>query len=323
MKKGWEVPKCGICGKSGFDIIWDDSISWMSKGVFRIVKCNNCGLVYLSPRPSKSIIDKYYQEESYWGTNISDFSKDIDYERREKAYGIIYKDIFHRLEKGSILDIGSGTGLFLTKFKERGWKVEGIELSKKACEYAKKVYGISLRNGDFLDYKIPRSKYDVVTLNGCLEHLHNPKKTLEKINFVLKKSGILIISVPNFDSLGRRIFGKEWFALQQPTHLYHFSSTTLKKLLVMTGYKNVEIKHSYFRQNYYVIFESIRMFFSPKFIKAFNGGLVDKEAKNTQSKQTFKLVLGKISANIITIIIVLLEQFIKKGEVIVAYGEKN
>jgi len=320
--KGWERIECNLCGNKSYDVVWNNATSWLSKGVFRIVKCRECKLVYLSPRPSQKIISKYYEPDSYWGFNIYDFETKADYLERDKVYGFLYKDTIARKQFGTILDIGAGTGLFLTKYKEKGWETIGVELSKEACEYAKRVYGMTLINGDFLKHSFPKNKFDLVTLNNSLEHIHSPKETLKKISSLLKDGGLLLITVPNFNSIGSKIFGKEWYALQPPTHLYHFTPESLTSLLNKTDFRVEMIKHSNWRQNYYILFESIRILFSQKFRKRSKGNLINKEKIKKKSTQTLSLISGKIAAKAVTFLLTFIEQIVKRGEVIIVYAEK-
>jgi len=317
---GWESPQCNLCGSKRYAIVWDNTESWLSKGVFRIVKCRKCDLVYLSPRPTKNLIGKYYKPDSYWGIDLKRGNIGEELERRDEAYDFLYKDIFKRKKAGSILDVGAGTGLFLTKFKERGWEIEGVELSSQACKFAKRNYDIDLRYGDLLAQNIPANYFDVVTLNGCLEHLHKPKETLVKINKVIKYEGLLVITVPNFDSIGRILFGKDWYALQPPTHLYHFTPRTLINILELSGFKTKTLKYNYWKHNYSILFESIRLLFSPKF-KISKEGFTNKNLSK-KSKRTFYLESMKLFTKVIVFIISALEPVLKKGEVITVYAEK-
>src|SRR5579871_3014732 len=234
----WETPICNLCHGKEIEVVYKEMTYWEYEGVFTIVKCRNCDLVFLSPRPPLSEIGKYYAQEEYFGRNISTLGKKYDDKKeRERMFGVIYKIIFSRKKRGSILDIGAGTGLFLSKFKDEGWKTDGIELLSDAVSYAKKTYGITLRQGDFFDYSYKNNTYAVVTLNGALEHLYTPQETLKKIHALLSKDGMIVISVPNSDSMGREIFGRNWFPWQPPRHLYHFSPKTIKKMLENAGFK--------------------------------------------------------------------------------------
>ena len=86
----------------------------------------------------------------------------------EKSHGYIYKLILDGIKKGKVLDVGAGTGVFLSGFKRRGWEVQGVEMSPRAISFAKRVFKINLRKGDLLDIKLPENEFDLITLNHVL-----------------------------------------------------------------------------------------------------------------------------------------------------------
>jgi len=321
MKKiNWEIPICNLCHSNKQKILWKDITYWEYKGIFSIVKCLDCDLVFLSPRPKITEISTYYEQENYFGRNICD--DDIKYDdkkEREFAYGRIYKIIFSIKNSGSILDIGAGTGLFLSKFKDEKWDVKGVELMRDAVRYSKDRYAIKLSFGDFFSAKFRENSFDVITLNGALEHLHRPQEALQKIYSLLKKDGLIIFSVPNVTSLGNFIFGKNWFPWQPPRHLYHFSPITAAKMLVNAKFNEIHIKHDYWLQNQYILFQSLRYSRSPKFQKNKLGGLLHKDQK---SKFSIRKELGKITGTFFSLAIAYIEPFVKKGEVIIVYAKK-
>lgn len=312
----WERPLCNNCHNKSYTVIFDDITSWEHRGKFRVVKCKKCGLMFLHPRPTKKYIGKFYPEESYWNSDINP----------DKAFGYIYNLILKEKTKGKILDIGAGNGLLLTKFKKKeGWKVSGVELSKHAVGVAKKRFGITLKKGDFLDYKYPSKYFDVVVLNNVLEHLYKPKETLKKISKVIRDDGVLVIAVPNMESVGLAIFRENWHALQPPRHLYHFSPATLSQMLKDSGFKDIKIYHNYWEHNYYSLFESFRFLTSSRFRKSEAGGL--KEGKVEElikpSKFSFIKEIGKAVAKIFANTIAFIEPFWEKGEVVTIYAKKS
>jgi SAM-dependent methyltransferase len=314
-----EYINCDNCKSSKYIIFLDDISSWEYEEKFRLVKCSNCGLVYLNPRPKASFISSYYPKESYWGTNLKKRIPDPFWkEKRDKAYEVIYKEIFKRKDKGNILDIGAGTGLFLTKFSPiLSWKMYGTELSKEASLYAGKVYGIKLESADFLDIKYPPNYFDVITLNNSLEHLHKPRESLEKAFKCLKSKGLIVITVPNIKSIGFKIFTKDWHQLDLPRHLYHFSPDTLSKILRDIGFNIVGINHGYKEHNYYSLFESFRFKYSPRFKNNSSKG-------NNKGKSKVNLIveLGKIFTKVFANLLCLIEPIIGSGEVFTIYATK-
>src|SRR3989344_4489228 len=103
--KSFELVNCDLCGSNKSSTLLENVITWEHPGKFKVVKCSECGLVYLSPRPKLKQISKYYPNEEYWGW-------DTDYDQeslRKQLYEPIYSIIFNNKNNGSILDIGTGS----------------------------------------------------------------------------------------------------------------------------------------------------------------------------------------------------------------------
>lgn len=292
----WESPPCPICKTDKYLAPFlTDITTWEHPGQFNLLKCGQCGLVLQSPRVPQSQIHKYYPKETYWG-------HDLKVKDRESKFGPLYKEIFNRYSAGKILDIGSGVGLFMSKFRELGWEVWETEISKKT--------GIKMLIGDFLDLNLPQKYFDVVTLSSVLEHLYTPRQTLLKIAKVIKDDGLLVISVPNINSLGRYFFGKKLYSLQPGRHLYHFTPQTLTLLLKKTGFRAEKIDYFYWSHSYYNIFNSLRYHYSPKFTKT----------SPVSAKPAIEF--GKLAAHVFTFILTVLGQVLHKGEVFTVYARK-
>lgn len=310
ITENWEVPNCNLCNSSDFEVLYEDLTYWEYPGKFRIVKCAKCSLVFTSPRPILSEMEKYYESEMYFGRDVEVTDQINDSDNREMHYGPMYEIILSKKKKGKIFDIGAGTGMLLSKFKEQGWDASGVELTRGAVRYAEKKYGIKLHQGDFLEKKI-HDKFDVVVLNGALEHLHKPLETLKKARINLKTNGFILISIPNSNSLGRKIFGRNWFAWQPPRHLYHFSPETVTQMLEKAGFKNIKVSHTFDIQNFYILFQSARYMISPKFKKRSAGGLVNKKDAFRQ-KFSIKKEVGKAFFKTFSFIVAKIEPIVKE-----------
>ena len=70
-----------------------------------------------------------------------------------------------------------------------------------------------------------------------LEHVYEPRQTLDKVAKLLKKGGTVMISCPNIDGLGAKLFRKKWYAIDVPRHLYQFNSSTIGRMLKGSGLK--------------------------------------------------------------------------------------
>lgn len=153
------------------------------------------------------------------------------------------------LTKGTILDIGCGRGIFLRKLKKYGWAPMGTELFEEAQTIAEALE-IPIRIGDLKELTLGAKVFDVVTLWHTLEHIED-LSILKKIYEVLKQNGILVISVPNIASIQARIFKKNWFHINEPYHIHHFSPRSLSTLLVNNGFSPYAINHFRFTYNFF------------------------------------------------------------------------
>ncbi len=217
---------CDLCGKDETNLLYN-------KGGFHIVRCKNCGLVYVNPRLKMEKLGELYNKNV-----ISPF--DYYFENRnddEKTF----KDRLNLIEKyskrGRLLDLGCAIGTLSNVAKKNGWDVYGVDINKKSVNYCKEVLGLNVKEGNFEELEFQEDFFDVVLMNDFLEHVPLPTKALEKTNRILKKGGIIFIVTPKLDSGMAKISKARWLHLKPNEHLYYFSSKTMKKFLEKTGFK--------------------------------------------------------------------------------------
>ncbi|HVP37001.1 MAG TPA: class I SAM-dependent methyltransferase [Terriglobales bacterium] len=254
QKTELEYTKCDFCGENNPELFLEAE-SDATKERFKIVKCNNCGLIYLNPRPVKEIIGRYYPVDSYY--SYQDFTvKKLNYRGRLKQSAVegyynsknIFKKILSDLlvrnflilppkeKKGRLLDIGCGSGEFLNQMKNFGWEVYGVEINQESADIGNKR-GLNIFCGELGGADFPENFFDVVVLSQILEHVYSPGSYLEEIHRLLKEGGILIVGVPNIGCLEIQIFGRNCHALDVPRHLHFFGIASLKNYLEKYGFE--------------------------------------------------------------------------------------
>lgn len=273
MKLIFKKINCNICNSNKFKVIRECNCSNISKkdikNIFSwealsiskkenlcgtIVKCKNCGLVYMNPqfKGVESLytdsVDKFYIHTS--PGRKSTFERDM-------------KKINKLSKKGRLLDIASSTGLFMDVAKKHGWDVEGVELSKWAVNLAKKK-NLKVHNKKLEDIKFKNDTFDVITMFGIIEHVPDPKSMLKEVRRILKKEGLVVITIPEVSFLWKKLLKKDYYILQ---HLTYFTPKTLELLLNKIGFKVIKFNH-YFR--YMKFREAIRWGRKSKYYKLLN-----------------------------------------------------
>lgn len=229
--------KCNLCNKDNFKVLFETKdYNYNYPGDFKIVKCNNCGLVFLNPRPidiSQFYPDDYLESTENWKEKEKYQLKEQQIRKIEKMKKIC------KLKNGKnkILDIGCGRGEFLYYLKEKGWECYGVEKQKSGVLYGRENFKLNIFEGDLLNINFSAQNFDIITLWHVIEHLYYPNETLKEINRILKPKGILIMSLPNIDSFQTKISKDKSYHLDVPRHLFFFSPQTIKMMLEKTGFK--------------------------------------------------------------------------------------
>ncbi len=225
---------CNLCGDINTQILYtivEDN------QIFRILKCKSCGLVYTYSRLDNTEIREVYSMPEYQ----SQLSNE---EKLVKTAQNVLKKIQKYKNKGKLLEIGCARGLFIKIAQDIGWIVKGVEVSKGMSSFARDVLCLDVFNGTLEEANFLNDIFDVVVMIHTLEHMPDPLGTLKKIHCILKKGGLVLISVPNMNSFKAKISKEKWTALMPKYHLYHFTPNTLKKMLKCSSFKVLKMETS-------------------------------------------------------------------------------
>ena len=215
-----------------------ERVELFTKDSMRVVRCK-CGFVYNENQATHEALNTFYKKScamQTWGElkqskredirQASKFSKAVDYIKGAKIK--------------SILDIGCGTGKFLSLLPKNINKV-GIDSHPQSIEYAKKL-GVNARRVSIDKYLNSFTddieRLDAVSMWGVLEHFKEVKCFINSSHRILADKGKIIICVPNVDSLVVRTLRDRCFTFC-PQHLWYFNLSTLIKLLERHKFKVV------------------------------------------------------------------------------------
>jgi len=209
-----------------------------------IKKCNGCGLIYASIKPSDTQIEKIYGADYFMGRVYSDYIKEAAAHKRNFDRRI--KELIKHVEKPGetdVFEIGSAYGFFLQTARMRFRSVRGIDITTEGCCYAREMAGLDVTCGDFLKTVIEKNKFGVFCMWDTIEHLKEPQLYIKKISENIKRGGILSLTTGDIGSAVAKISGKKWRIIHPPEHLYYFSRKTISGLLEKYGFRVEEIKY--------------------------------------------------------------------------------
>jgi 2-polyprenyl-3-methyl-5-hydroxy-6-metoxy-1,4-benzoquinol methylase len=212
---------------------------------FPLYTCSVCGFTFTQDHPEENAMGAYYESDDY--ISHSDTSEGLV----NKIYKVVRsrmllkkRDIVMKmtgLEKGNLLDIGSGTGHFIAGMKNAGWRVKGIEINEKTRLNSSEKFGLEIIPPDQIS-SLETGSFDCITLWHVLEHFSDLNLYVAEIHRLLKPSGTCIIAVPNIDSYDSRHYGQYWAAFDVPRHLWHFNPDTFGFLFEGRGFRIINIK---------------------------------------------------------------------------------
>ena len=276
LNAGMESVRCDLCRSDQSDVVvmQRDLLLEVTKDEFTIVRCRHCGLIYLNPRPSAELLSSYYPPVYYppvqakprpeFQKQAKRLSAQIKRWVLEDYYGypssttgkqwqrvlrkiLLWPDKAWRELKGrhplpwtgegKVLDVGCGAGGNLKTLRDQGWDPYGIEISEVAAAHARELVTPNIHTGTLESAPFPPRSFDVVLMSHSLEHLPSPVDALKRIHGLLKDNGLLAVSVPNVQSWEFALFGKWWFPLDPPRHLYHFGPSSLTQAALKAGFE--------------------------------------------------------------------------------------
>lgn len=230
-------------------------------------------LLKTHPQPSLESLPSYYESEDY--ISHTDGKRTLF----EKTYHLVKSNAIKNKiklinqwhpKKGTLLDIGAGTGDFLSEAKKQNWIITGIEPNEKAKQIAIQK-GVSFETN--LE-ELADESFDVISMWHVLEHVPNLEEHIAILKRLLKPNGTIIIAVPNFKSYDSKYYAVFWAAYDAPRHLWHFSKTAIKKLFADQNMQLKKVKPMWFDSFYVALLSEKYKTRKMNFIKGISIGFL-------------------------------------------------
>jgi ubiquinone/menaquinone biosynthesis C-methylase UbiE len=242
-----EACRCAICGIDDAEPVGvgEDFEYRTCPDTFLAVRCLQCGLVFLNPRPAEEAMPRIYPDNYH----AFDFTPE--------SFGLVLR-VRRKLEsrrllkfaKGipadaKIIDIGCGDGFHLKLLRDSGpktWSLEGVDTDARAVKAATSD-GLTIHHGPLEDLQLPENRYHLALMIMTVEHLNDPVRTLREATRILAPGGRLVIVTDNTGSPDFWLFqGRHWGGYHFPRHTYLFNTATLAKLAENVGLKPRSIR---------------------------------------------------------------------------------
>lgn len=237
-----ERVNCNFCHADSFDVVIASGIDRRHHlpGDFRMVRCRQCSLVYLNPRPTADALSAFYPEAYAPYVQRGFFGRVTRWLRRREAAAL-------RRTVGAgaeVLEVGSAAGDLMVPLRDVGFRVTGVELSEHAASIAREQHQLEVHTGALADAPLDQRSFDAVIMRNVIEHVPDPKGDLERAASLLRPGGVLVLRTDNVASLDARLFGPLWYGYDFPRHLTLFSPATLTAYVESAGLEVTRVEYS-------------------------------------------------------------------------------
>ena len=233
-----ETP-CPACGSTA-------RIPAFQKYTFQYVTCEKCNTLYMNPRPSPDVMDAYYSNSEnyqYWAKYIFPAS---EASRREKINRpwleriVGYCERFS-IQRGTLLEIGPGFGIFAALAQESGEfeRVIAVEPTPEMAQ-ACRERGVNVINKRIEDIADEVRSVDVAVAFEVVEHLFEPRQFIAQCAHLLNPGGLLVLSCPNGQGFDIALLGNVSLAID-PEHVNLFNPRSLSLLVESCGFEVLDI----------------------------------------------------------------------------------
>jgi SAM-dependent methyltransferase len=185
-------------------------------------RCGSCGAATTDPPPTEAELADAYGDW-YRPTEQKRFHFAAD-TILSRTRGLLAARIDEIAPVGPVLDVGAGDGSLVDALRARGRVATGLERTHARSDF---------RTGSLADVEDPQA---AVVFWHSLEHLPNPGEAIHHAARLLVPGGVVVIAVPNTESLQAEAFGDRWLHLDIPRHLVHLNTTCLLEGLGKEGF---------------------------------------------------------------------------------------
>lgn len=225
--------RCPVCGSGRFRTAFEEP-------PYHVMRCLECGTGVVSPR--RADLEAIYADGTYWR---SQSPKTLGYHDYRAAEPLYLRTFRRRLafalgdgpRSGKALDVGCAAGFCMAVMRELGFKAYGVEVSADIASHAVEHFGFdTVHIGSLQSAAFAERTFELITMWDVIEHVADPSGLLRSARRLLKPGGVLVVETQNIDSVFARLLGRRWHHYKHAEHIYHFTPSTVRRLLTSTGF---------------------------------------------------------------------------------------
>ena len=232
--------ECVACGSvAGVDAL--------NKNGFQYRRCQDCGTLYCSPRPSAQSLDEFYEASEssrFWATR---FFPAVAEARREKLFRPKAKQIQEMCERfdlkpESICDVGAGYGIFLEELGKLfpDARLYGVEPSPELSARCREI-GIETLESTAEHSGEWAGRFDLVISSEVIEHVYSPRGFIEALARLLKPGGRVLLTGLGYEGFDILTLQEASNSIFPPHHINFLSVKGFEKLMEGVGLTGVDV----------------------------------------------------------------------------------
>lgn len=222
-----------MCGSSANEV-------YLECGDYTYRQCKKCTGIFVDPIHEQSF---YLENETYLNDPAEGYIDSINPLGQRwmiEQFERLYEDKIGNLQRGKLLEVGAGVGYLELMALARGWDVNGIEVSQKAVDFARKYMRVPIEHSTIEGYKT-EVRYDAIVMVEVLEHFIDPSKAIKSLKLLSKGNTLLFGTTPNTDS-------EHWKRSEQniyvpEDHIFLFNEKSLQIFAKKMGINNLTIEY--------------------------------------------------------------------------------
>ncbi|MCA9872397.1 MAG: class I SAM-dependent methyltransferase [Anaerolineales bacterium] len=243
--KGIEYVNCNLCGSNNAELHFQAPVLPYRVGIYNrdvwdVVRCRNCGLIYVNPRIDDEAREAFYSFQTPGDDQFVQewFLESADLHRPN------WQRFIRTMQKhqpdGKLLDIGCGAGTFLVEARKMGYEVFGQEVAPYFIKYCREEQNLTIY-GDFMEnLQLAPESFDCVTNFDVIEHHPDPKLLVSQMYDLLRPGGLAVISTHDIGNFFARHYGVKWRYIRPIGHITYFTRDTLARLMTDCGFRVVQ-----------------------------------------------------------------------------------